>query len=77
MRMERILMVEEKHPDRASNQDAAARPESALVRRLVQARDDPVKERVLGWLADIDDARLQEVGFTRRDIAILREAKSS
>jgi hypothetical protein len=45
---------------------------SSLVRRLVQARDDPAKERIRGWLRDIDDERLLNFGLTREDIAILR-----
>jgi hypothetical protein len=31
---------------------------SSLVRRLVQARDDPAKQRIRRWLSDINDERL-------------------
>jgi hypothetical protein len=47
-------------------------PRSSLVRRLLHARDDPVKDRVLAWLMDIDDARLRAFGITPEDITILR-----
>ena len=45
---------------------------SSLVRRLVQARDDPAKELIRRWFRDIDDERLLNFGLTREDIAILR-----
>jgi hypothetical protein len=45
---------------------------SSLVRRLVQAQDDPTKQRVLAWLRDLDDERLSGFGLTSEDIAILR-----
>ena len=44
-----------------------------LVRRLVQARNDPGKERIRNWLIDLDDAQLQSgLGLTLEDIVILR-----
>jgi hypothetical protein len=36
--------------------------QSRLVRRLLQAQGDPVKQRVLAWLLDVDDARLRTFG---------------
>jgi hypothetical protein len=33
---------------------------------------DPVKQRVLAWLLDVDDARLRTFGLSHKDIAILR-----
>jgi uncharacterized protein YjiS (DUF1127 family) len=49
---------------------------SSLVRRLVEARDDPAKQRVRAWLRDIDDRRLSDFGLTREDIAVLRSANT-
>jgi hypothetical protein len=46
---------------------------SSLVLRLVQARNDPGKERVRMWLLNLDDAQLQSgLGLTPQDIAVLR-----
>jgi hypothetical protein len=42
------------------------------VRRLVQARDDPAKQRIRSWLSDINDERLLSFGLTPEDIALLR-----
>jgi hypothetical protein len=50
---------------------------SSLVRRLVQARDDPAKQRIRRWLSDIDDERLLSFGLTPDDIALLRGARGS
>jgi hypothetical protein len=48
---------------------------SALVRRLVRARNDPGKERIRMWLIDVDDAQLRSrLGLTQEDIAFLRSA---
>ncbi len=49
---------------------------SSLVRRLVQAKDDPAKQRIREWLGLIDDERLLDFGLTPDDIAALRVAKS-
>jgi hypothetical protein len=40
------------------------RARSSLVRRLVQANDDPAKQRIRRWLSDIDDERLLSFGLT-------------
>jgi hypothetical protein len=47
-------------------------PWSSLVRRLVQARDDPAKQRIRRWLSDVNDERLLSFGLTPEDIALLR-----
>jgi hypothetical protein len=53
------------------------RARSSLVRRLVQAKDDPAKQRIRRWLGDIDDARLLRFGLTPEDIALLRGSRGS
>jgi hypothetical protein len=50
---------------------------SSLVRRLVQAGDDPAKQRIRRWLSDIDDKRLLSFGLTPQDIALLRGSPSA
>jgi hypothetical protein len=46
---------------------------SSLVRRLVQARADPVKQRARAWLCELSDDQLSAgLGLTRDDIAALR-----
>ena len=45
---------------------------SSLVRRLVQARDDPAKHRIRAWLCDLNDELLSNLGCTSDDIAVLR-----
>jgi hypothetical protein len=46
---------------------------SGLVRRLVQARNDPGKKRIRMWLLDLDDAQLRSgLGLTPENIAVLR-----
>ena len=50
---------------------------SSLVRRLVQANDDPAKRRIRRWLGDIDDERLLSFGLTPEDIALLRGSRGS
>ena len=50
---------------------------SSLVRRLVQAKDDPAKQRIRRWLSDIDDERLAGFGLTPEDIALLRGSGNS
>src|SRR5262245_58395135 len=61
-----------------SRRGMAARParalkaRSILVRRLVQARDDPGKQRIRAWLRELDDEQLASLGLTREDILVLR-----
>jgi hypothetical protein len=50
--------------------------QSSLVRRLIQAYDDPAKQRIRRWLSDISDERLLTFGLTTGDIALLRGAGS-
>jgi hypothetical protein len=45
---------------------------SSLVRRLLQASDDPAKQRIRHWLSDINDEQLLSFGLTVEDIALLR-----
>jgi hypothetical protein len=52
-------------------------PRSSLVRRLVQAKDDPAKQRIRRWLGDINDERLASFGLTPEDIALLRGSGNS
>jgi len=47
------------------------------VRRLVQARDDPAKQRIRRWLSDINDERLLSFGLTLEDIALLRGSRGA
>jgi hypothetical protein len=49
---------------------------SSLVRRLVQARDDPAKHRIRAWLCDLNDGQLSSFGLTSEDIAVLRGTQS-
>ena len=62
-----------------SRQDITARPverlkcQSSLVRRLVQAQDDPAKQRIRVWLKDLDDKKLSGIGLTPEDIVVLRD----
>jgi hypothetical protein len=39
---------------------------SSLVRRLVQAQDDPAKHRIRAWLCDLNDEQLSSLGCTSR-----------
>ena len=50
---------------------------SCLVRRLVQAKDDPAKQRIRRWLSDMKDERLLDFGLTPEDIALLRGSRGS
>ena len=51
------------------------RARSSLVRRLVEANDDPAKQRIRRWLSDIDDERLLSFGLTPEDIVFLRGSR--
>ena len=50
---------------------------SSLVRRLVQAQDDPAKQRIRRWLGKINNERLLSFGLTPEDIALLRGSRGS
>src|ERR1700730_290979 len=56
----------------ANRQGRCRKARSSLVRRLVQARDDPAKQRIRRWLSDINDERLLSFGLTPEDIVLLR-----
>jgi uncharacterized protein YjiS (DUF1127 family) len=65
-----------------SRQGMAAPParclkaKSSLVRRLIQAQDDPGKQRTRARLRELDDEQLSSsLGLTPEDIAILRHWK--
>ena len=56
-----------------SRQGIAAQARSSLVRRCVQAQDDPAKQRIRAWLREMDDEQLSSsLGLTPEDIAIVR-----
>jgi hypothetical protein len=50
---------------------------SSLVRRLVQAQDDPAKQRIRRWLSKINNEQLLSFGLTPEDIALLRGSCSA
>ena len=50
---------------------------SSLVRRLVQAQDDPAKQRIRRWLSKINNEQLLSFGLTPEDIARLRGSRSA
>jgi hypothetical protein len=47
------------------------------VRRLVQAQDDPAKQRIRRWLSKINNKQLLSFGLTPEDIALLRGSRSA
>jgi hypothetical protein len=49
---------------------------SSLVRRLVQAQDDPAKRRIRTWLCDLNDEQLSNLNLTSEDIAALRSGQT-
>ncbi len=66
------MTVEGSHRSIAKRPAECREARSSLVRRLVQARDDPAKQRIRRWLGDIDDEQLLRFGLTPEDIALLR-----
>ncbi len=48
------------------------RPGQSFFQRLIAARENEAKRRVVGYLAAIDDARLEGLGFGPDDIKALR-----
>jgi hypothetical protein len=48
---------------------------SSLVRRLVEAQNDPAKHRIRTWLSDLNNEQLSSLGLTSEDIAVLRGTK--
>ena len=47
-------------------------PQLSFVQRLLLAREQQAKQRVIGHLAAMDDDRLHGLGFSGDDIAALR-----
>ena len=56
----------------AAHPAGALKARSSLVRRVVQAHDDPGKERIRAWLRELDDEQLASLGLTPEDILVLR-----
>jgi hypothetical protein len=56
---------------------SAVEPKSgkSLVQRLLEARENEARRRVVSYLAAMDDGRLQGLGFTPDDIAALRAGR--
>jgi hypothetical protein len=46
-----------------------------LVQRLLKARENEAKRRVLTYLAAMDEDRLMGLGFTQEDIGALRSGQ--
>jgi hypothetical protein len=65
-----------------SRQGMAAVPlpvpvETSFARRLLEAREDPEKARLVAWLLQADDERLLGCGVTPEDIALLRASSGT
>ena len=71
------MIVKRSQQSIALRQIAYRNAKSCLVRRLVQASDDPAKQRIRRSLVDIDDERLLSFGLTPDDIVVLRGAPES
>jgi hypothetical protein len=56
----------------ATRQNERKESSSSLVRRLINAQNDPAKYRIREWLKKADDERLSEFGLTPSDIGLLR-----
>ena len=67
-----IMIMKRSQQSIAFQPIADLKVKSRLVRRLVQASDDPAKQRVRRLLVDIDDERLLGFGLTPDDIVALR-----
>jgi uncharacterized protein YjiS (DUF1127 family) len=57
-----------------SRQGMAAPPARCLKAKssLIQAQDDPGKQRIRAWLRELDDEQLSSIGLTPEDIHVLR-----
>jgi hypothetical protein len=71
---EGIMTMEGQYPSVMKGPAKGREADSSLVRRLVQARDDPAKQRIRRWLSHINDERLLAFGLTPEDILILRDS---
>jgi hypothetical protein len=76
-RTEGIMATECPQQSIAKRPAICRKARSSLVRRIVQARDDPAKQRIRRWLSAIDDERLVSFGLTAEDIALLRGSRGS
>jgi hypothetical protein len=54
---------------------ADAKAKSSLFGRLMKAREDKARRRVLAHLAAMDDSRLHRMGFSDGDILALRSGE--
>ena len=61
-----------RHFLRQATRFGAPKAKSSLVRRLVAAKEDPGKQRIRAWLAELNDEQLSGIGLTSEDITILR-----
>jgi uncharacterized protein YjiS (DUF1127 family) len=52
-----------------------SQPGLSFVGRLLAARENEARRRVVNYLAAMDDARLQDLGFTADDIGALRRGE--
>jgi hypothetical protein len=57
---------------KGSRRGCPRRPHSPLVRRLVEADNDPGKQRILGWFKLVGDDELRRFGLSADDIEIIR-----
>jgi hypothetical protein len=48
---------------------------SSLVRRLVEAQNDPAKHRIRAWLSNLNNEQLSSLGLTPEDMAVLRDTQ--
>jgi hypothetical protein len=71
------MTVESQHRSIVTPRAGCRKARSSLVRRLVEARDDPGKQRIRRSLGEIDDERLASFGLTPDDIDILRGSGNS
>ena len=66
------MTVQLSRQDMAEMRLAAPVARSSFVRRLLQAHEDPARQRIRAWLMKIDDAQLLTFGLTPEDITALR-----
>src|SRR6202048_5162111 len=71
-KQKRIVAMEGPQQGIAKRPARSRKARSSLVRSLVQARNDPAKQRIRRWLSDINDERLLSFGLTPEDIVLLR-----
>jgi len=59
----------------ASAAQPKPKPKPGLFQRLIAAREDQAKRRVLGYLTAMDDRQLTSLGFAAEDIQALRNGE--